>query len=33
METETDKSFNVSKALQDHMRHVEQQPHGRTTHA
>lgn len=32
METETDKSCNDSKTLQDYMRHVEQQSHGRTTH-
>lgn len=31
MENETDKSCNDSKLLQDYMRHVQQQSHGRTT--
>ena len=33
MAIEGDKSRNDSKTLQDYMRHVEQQSHGRKTHA
>ena len=33
MQIEEDKSCNDSKTLQDYTRHVEQQPHGRKTHA
>ena len=33
MAIEGDKSSNGSKTLQDYMRHVEQQSHGRKTHA
>ena len=32
MAIEGDKSRNDSKTLQDYMRHVEQQSHGRKTH-
>lgn len=32
-QTETDNVCNDSKTLQDHIEHVEQQSHGRTTHA